>query len=87
MVLRRDGAAAGGGRRVGRLGRQLVRLSIAAGVANAVLLPVVLGFLFFLARTALPEPLRLRGLYAAATALAFLTVAGVGVGSAIVGWL
>ena len=62
-------------------------LSIAAGVANAVLLPVVLGFLFFLARTALPEPLRLRGLYGAATAFAFLTVAGVGVGSAIAGWL
>ena len=68
-------------------GANLVRLSIAAGVANAVLLPVVLGFLFFLARTALPEPLRLRGLYAVATAFAFLTVAGVGVGSAIVGLL
>jgi hypothetical protein len=65
----------------------LVSLSIAAGVANAVLLPVVLGFLFFLARTALPEPLRLRGFYGAATAFAFLTVAGVGLGSAIAGLL
>ena len=77
---------AGGGALVAS-GANLVSLSIAAGVANAVLLPVVLGFLFFLARTALPEPLRLRGLYAAATAFAFLTVAGVGVGSAIVGLL
>ena len=68
-------------------GANLVTLSIAAGVANAVLLPVVLGFLYFLARSALPEPLRLRGPYAAATAVAFLTVAGVGVGSAIAGWL
>jgi hypothetical protein len=69
------------------LGVNLVRLSIAAGVANALLLPMVLGFPFFLARTALPEPLRLRGVYGAATAFAFLTVAGVGVGSAIAGWL
>jgi len=68
-------------------GANLVSLSIAAGVANAVLLPVVLGFLYFLARVALPEPLRLRGPYAAATAFAFLTVAAVGVGSAIAGWL
>ena len=77
---------AGGGALVAS-GANLVSLSIAAGVANAVLLPVVLGFLFFLARTALPEPLRLRGFYAAATAFAFLTVAGVGVGSAIAGLL
>ena len=69
------------------LGVNLVRLSIAAGVANALLLPMVLGFPFFLARTALPEPLRLRGVYGAAIAFAFLTVAGVGVGSAIAGWL
>ena len=68
-------------------GADLVRLSIAAGVANAVLLPVVLAFLYFLARTALPEPLRLRGAYAVVAALAFLTIAGVGVGSAIAGWL
>jgi len=68
-------------------GANLVRLSIAAGVANALLLPAALGFLFFLGRSALPEPLRLRGPYAVATAVAFLTVAGVGVGSAIVGWL
>jgi Mn2+/Fe2+ NRAMP family transporter len=77
---------AGGGTLVSS-GVNLVSLSIAAGVANAVLLPVVLGFLFLLARTALPEPLRLRGLYGAATAFVFLTVAGVGVGSAIAGWL
>ena len=77
---------AGGGALVAS-GANLISLSITAGVANAVLLPVVLGFLYFLARTALPEPLRLRGAYGAATALAFLTVAGIGVGSAIAGLL
>lgn len=68
-------------------GANLVDLSIAASVANALLLPVVLGFLYFLARTALPQPLRLRGVYAAVTGVAFLTIAIVGVGSAIAGWL
>ena len=80
-------AMLGGGGALVASGADLVRLSIAAGVANAVLLPVVLGFLFFLARRALPEPLRLRGAYAAVTGFAFLTVGGVGLGSAIAGWL
>ena len=45
-------------------GDNLVRLSIATGVLNALLLPVVLALLFWLARTALPERSRLRGGYA-----------------------
>jgi Mn2+/Fe2+ NRAMP family transporter len=67
-------------------GIDLVRLSIAAGVLNALLLPVVLGFLYRLARTALPEPLRLRGAYAAVVAVAFLVVSGVGVCAGIGGF-
>ena len=38
-------------------------LSIAAQVLNAFLLPLVVGFLIALAVTALPAPLRPRGLY------------------------
>jgi Mn2+/Fe2+ NRAMP family transporter len=66
-------------------GIDLVSLSIAAGVLNALLLPVVLGFLYRLARTALPEPLRLRGAYAVVVAVAFLVVSGVGVWAGIGG--
>jgi len=87
VVLRRDALLLAAGGALVASGVNLVRLSIAAGVANALLLPVALGFPFFLARTALPELLRLRGVYGAAIAFAFLTVAGVGVGSAIAGWL
>src|SRR5208283_2488421 len=54
-------------------GIDLIRLSIAAGVLNALLLPLVLGFLYRLARTALPEPLRLRGGYATVVGFAFLS--------------
>jgi uncharacterized membrane protein YczE len=36
---------------------------IAAQVLNAFLLPLVIGFLIALAMKALPEPLRLRGVY------------------------
>jgi Mn2+/Fe2+ NRAMP family transporter len=41
----------------------LVWLTIAAQVLNAFLLPLVIGFLVALAVKALPEPLRLRGVY------------------------
>ncbi len=66
-------------------GINLVDLTIAAGVLNALLLPLVLSLLYCLARTALPEPLRLRGAYAALVALAFLIVAGVGLYAGIAG--
>jgi hypothetical protein len=52
-------------------GINLIRLSIAMGVVNALLLPVALGFLFQLARTKLPEPLRLKGAYAATVGTIF----------------
>ena len=47
-------------------GANLVRLSVGAGVLNAVLLPIVLWFLDSMARQALPAELRPRGLYALA---------------------
>ncbi len=59
-------------------GVNLVRLAIAVGVLNALLLPVVLGFLYWLARHELPEDLRLRGVYAAAVAVVFTVVALLG---------
>ena len=55
-------------------GANLVTLSVAVQVMNALLLPIVVGFLFLLARR-LPEPYRLKGAYAVvATALTAITV-------------
>jgi len=45
-------------------GINLVNLSVAVEVMNALLLPIVLGFLYMLALKALPAPYRLRGAYA-----------------------
>jgi Mn2+/Fe2+ NRAMP family transporter len=45
------------------LAPDLVWLTIAAQVLNALLMPLVIGFLVALAVKALPEPLRLRGVY------------------------
>jgi Mn2+/Fe2+ NRAMP family transporter len=45
-------------------GTSLVELSVAVNVMNSALLPIVLGFLFLLARKALPAPYRLTGWYA-----------------------
>jgi len=53
-------------------GINLVSLAIGAGVLNALLLPLVLGFLYCLARSGSMGPLRLRGGYAVLVALAFL---------------
>ena len=53
----------------------LVALSVAVQVMNALLLPIVVGFLFLLARK-LPEPYRLKGVYGfVATLLTVITVA------------
>ena len=41
----------------------LVSLNVGVQVMNALLLPVVLGFLYMLAVRALPEAVRLRGWY------------------------
>ncbi len=56
----------------------LVWLSIASQVVNAVLLPLVAGLLVVLAATALPEPVRLRGwyLWAVATVATLVSAAG-----------
>jgi Mn2+/Fe2+ NRAMP family transporter len=68
-------------------GINLVHLSIATGVINALLLPVILGFLYLLAQRALPDPYRLKGLYAKVVALLFLTTAGFGLYAGIFGIL
>ena len=60
-------AVAGHGRLDGVLvasGMNLVALSISVEVMNALLLPIVLGFLYMLAIKALPEPYKLKGAYA-----------------------
>jgi Mn2+/Fe2+ NRAMP family transporter len=66
-------------------GVNLIRLSIAMGVVNALLLPIALGFLFRLARTKLPEPMRLKGAYAATVGAIFVCAAATAVYAAIAG--
>ncbi len=66
-------------------GVNLIRLSIAMGVVNALLLPVALGFLFQLACTRLPEPMRLKGAYAATVGTIFFCAAATGVYAALAG--
>ena len=68
-------------------GANLIRLSVAAGVVNALLLPLVLALFYALARTELLEPLRLRGAYAALVAVVFTIVGAVGLYAGIVGAL
>lgn len=64
----------------------LVSLSVGVQVMNALLLPVVLGFLFLLARR-LPEPHRLKGAYALIVGLTIVVTAGFGVYAGIAGIL
>ena len=68
-------------------GVNLVKLSIAVGVLNAVLLPVVLAFVFHLSRHHLPAGLRLRGGYAVAVAAVFVLTGGLGLYAALAGSL
>ena len=68
-------------------GINLVRLSIATGVINAVLLPAVLFYLYRLACTELPESLRLKGGYAKLIAVVFSITAMLGLYAGIVGTL
>lgn len=63
----------------------LVNLNIGIGVMNALLLPIVLGFLFLLANKALPEEHRLKGLYAWCVGIIMLVTSGFGVISGIYG--
>lgn len=66
-------------------GADLVRLSVAVQVMNALLLPVVLGFLYLLGRRALSAPHRLSGIEAALTGLLIAATCALGVGAAVLG--
>jgi len=66
-------------------GVHLIRLTLAAGVANALLLPVVLMLLWRLARVAPPPEHRLRGVAAARVAVTFIVAATVGLYAAVQG--
>jgi Mn2+/Fe2+ NRAMP family transporter len=52
----------------------LVNLNVAIEVLNAMLLPVVLGFLYVLAYKALPYEYRLRGFYAGLVGIVFIVI-------------
>jgi Mn2+/Fe2+ NRAMP family transporter len=68
-------------------GVNLVEISIALGVLNALLLPVVLFFLYCLARGAAPEGMRLRGPYAIAVAIVLVLTSVAGVLAGVLGAL
>jgi Mn2+/Fe2+ NRAMP family transporter len=68
-------------------GASLVGLAIGAGVLNALVLPVVLFFLYRLARCAPPEALRLGGAYAVLVALVLLLTAMFGIYAGVSGAL
>ncbi len=65
-------------------GVNLIKLSVGVQVMNALLLPLVLGFLYLLARR-LPLPHRLRGAYAAIVVVTIAVTAGFGVYAALAG--
>jgi len=65
-------------------GVNLIRLSVGVQVMNALLLPIVLGFLYLLARR-LPKAHRIRGSYAAIVALVIGLTAVFGVYAALAG--
>jgi len=66
-------------------GVNLVNLSVAVEVMNALLLPIVLGFLYLLALKALPDPYRLKGVYAWVVGAVVLVTAGFGVYAGLTG--
>ena len=68
-------------------GTSLVNLAVTAGVLNAVLVPVVLGFLYYAARRDLPRHIRLQGAYAVVVAIVFTVTSVVGLYAGIVGSL
>lgn len=67
------------------LGINLVRLTVATGVLNAVLMPGVLGVVYVLARRTLPDELQLRGCMAAVVAALFVAIAVASLGAAFAG--
>lgn len=68
-----------GGILVASGGVNLINLSVGVEVMNALLLPIVLGFLYLLARRTLPEKYRLKGRYAVLVGFILLITAGFGV--------
>jgi Mn2+/Fe2+ NRAMP family transporter len=68
-------------------GVNLVQLSVAVEVMNALLLPIVLGFLYLLALKALPEPYRLGKGYAIVVGAVVALTAGFGFYAGITGAL
>jgi hypothetical protein len=60
---------------------------VATGVLNALLLPVVLWFLYRTARSALPDDVRPRGAYAVAVAIVLALTAGLGLFAGVAGLL
>lgn len=68
-------------------GVNLVQLSVAVEVMNALLLPVVLGFLYLLALRTLPAPYRLGGIYKWVVGAVVLVTAGFGFYAGIAGAL
>ena len=68
-------------------GVNLINLSLAASVVNALLLPIVLVLLYRLARIELPESLRLKGRYARLVALVFVTTSALALYAGIAGML
>lgn len=68
-------------------GTNLVALSVGVQVLNALLLPIVLGFLFALAIGALPEPYRIKGPYAVMVGAVMLITAGFGIYAGLEGAL
>jgi Mn2+/Fe2+ NRAMP family transporter len=69
------------------LGTNVVQISVAVEVMNALLLPIVLGFLFLLALTALPAPYRLGRAHAVLAGLLLTATSGFGVFAAMSGIL
>lgn len=65
----------------------LVKLSVGVNVMNALLLPIVLGFLYLLAIKALPEAYRLKGRYALIVGMVLLLTSGFAVFAGITGLL
>jgi Mn2+/Fe2+ NRAMP family transporter len=66
-------------------GANLVNLSIATGVGNALVLPAVLAMVYLLARSELGSKHRLGGAYAVCVALAFVLAGGVGLATGVLG--
>jgi Mn2+/Fe2+ NRAMP family transporter len=74
-----------GGIIIGSNAINLMNLSVGVEVMNALLLPIVLGFLYLLARRTLPEKYRLKGWYAGTVAILLFITAGFGLAAGVWG--